>query len=360
VKRTHAIALVLLAAAALLGVTVLLERAIEAPETFDPMGSFGTAALFIAVAAALVLLGFFLGVIHFRVSPRTRQDQTTINRLKKALEAEREQRRHVAHERHEHGQKIVSLEDELRQLKAELESAAPPGPGPMPGEADELRAAETEIERLRDALQAAEARISLPEASPATEESVERQSAVRELERLSVECERLRGELKSRRERMVDLQAELSVAQTEAERARAEAEELREIRSDTATPLERLEGQSLHEVLESLISLEGVTVALVADGEGLVVDAAGEVLQPDALAAVSGLVAELSPRVSDLLPIDEISQVALGDVSGKMMEVRYFPLFGESCALAIIRDETHPHPEIAKGAIEAIVSRLAD
>jgi predicted regulator of Ras-like GTPase activity (Roadblock/LC7/MglB family)/HAMP domain-containing protein len=369
VKRTHAIALVLLAAAGLLGVTVLVERALSAPQGFDPTADAKVVALFFAVAAALVLLGFFLGVIHFRASRRTREEVATLGRLKQALEAERAQRTSVSEERHSLIQKTVSLEDELKQLREEQREQRQVSPVPADGSNAELERSNAELERLkaevdrlRGELTAARVQVAAAtaEARDTSAGIGDRPSAVQELERLSSECNRLRDELKSRRERMVDLQADLSVAQTEAEQARAEAEELREIRSDAAQPLARLEGQSLHEVLESLIGLEGVTVALVADGEGLVVDSAGEVLQPDALAAVSGLVAELSPRVSDLLPIGEISQVALGDVRGKVMEVRYFPLFGESCALAIIRDETHPHPEVAKNAIEAIVARLAD
>lgn len=367
-KRSHAIALVLLVAGALLGVTVMLERALELREAFDPLADAKIAVLFIAVAAVLLILGFFIGVIHFRSSGRAREDRATIGRLRDALEAERSKRKDVAEERHSLSQKVVALEDDLKQLRLENERAAETDDR-APYDDSEIEALRSEVARLKDeterlreerAKAQVEARAAVDEARE-TLAGIEGQPSARgELDRLAKECDRLRTELKSRRERMVDLQADLSVAETEAAQARAEAEELRELRSEPAKPMARLEGQSLHEVLETMVGLEGVSVALVADGEGLVVDSAGEVLQPDALAAVSGLVAELSPRVSDLLPIGEISQVALGDVRGKVMEVRYFPLFGESCALAIIRDETHPHPEIAKDAIEVIVSKLAD
>jgi len=369
VKRSHAIALVLLVAGALLGATVMLERALVMGEGFDPFADAKIAVLFIAVGAVLVILGFFVGVIHFRSSGRTKEDRVTIGRLREALEAERSKRRDVAEERHALSQKVISLEDDCKQIRLDNERAiADVGREPV-GDDSELEAARTDIvrmkaeeERLRMELVRAQdqARAAADEARETIAGIEGRPSARGEIDRLANECDRLRNELKSRRERMVDLQADLSVAESEAEQARAEAEELRELRAETAKPMARLEGQSLHEVLETMVGLEGVTVALVADGQGLVVDSAGEVLRPDALAAVSGLVAELSPRVSDLLPIGEISQVALGDVEGKVMEVRYFPLFGESCALAIIRDETHPHPEVAKDAIEIIVSKLAD
>jgi predicted regulator of Ras-like GTPase activity (Roadblock/LC7/MglB family) len=368
VKRSHAIALVLLVAGALLGVAVMLERALELRDAFDPFADAQVAVLFIAVAAVLVILGFFIGVIHFRSSGQAREDRATIGRLREALEAERNKRKDVAEERHSLSQKVVALEDDIKQLRLENERAADavgreqrdgPKVEELRGEVARLK---EENERLREERARAEvqARAAVDEARETLAGIEDRPPARDEIDRLANECDRLRVELKSRRERMVDLQADLSVAETEAAQARAEAEELRELRSEPAKPMARLEGQSLHDVLDTMVGLEGVTVALVADGEGLVVDSAGEVLQPDALAAVSGLVAELSPRVSDLLPIGEISQVALGDIKGKVMEVRYFPLFGESCALAIIRDETHPHPEIAKDAIEVIVSKLAD
>jgi predicted regulator of Ras-like GTPase activity (Roadblock/LC7/MglB family) len=346
----------------------MLQRALELREAFDPLADAQVAVLFIAVAAVLVILGFFVGVIHFRSSGQTREDRATIGRLREALEVERSKRKDVAEERRALSQKVVALEDDIRQLRSESERSAggSESAGRDGSEIEELRdevaRLRGESERLREECARAEveARAAVDEARETLAGIEGRPSARDEIDRLANECDRLRNELKSRRERMVDLQADLSVAETEAAQARAEADELRELRSEPAKPMARLEGQSLHEVLETMVGLEGVTVALVADGEGLVVDSAGEVLQPDALAAVSGLVAELSPRVSDLLPIGEISQVALGDISGKVMEVRYFPLFGESCALAIIRDETHPHPEVAKDAIEVIVSKLAD
>jgi predicted regulator of Ras-like GTPase activity (Roadblock/LC7/MglB family) len=137
---------------------------------------------------------------------------------------------------------------------------------------------------------------------------------------------------------------------------------LKSVVPDEPAPAARLEleGQPLRAVLEGIVALEGVRATLVADDQGLVVDAVGEGLQPDTLAVVTGLVTELSPRVSDLLPIGEVAAVALGDVDGIVLEVRYFPLFGAQCSLAIIRDDNHPHPEVTRMAIEAIAKRLAD
>ncbi len=113
--------------------------------------------------------------------------------------------------------------------------------------------------------------------------------------------------------------------------------------------------------MKSTVWLTGimlVCVAMVADDQGLVVDTAGEILEPDTLAAVSGLVSDLSPRVTELLPISGIHTVALGDVQGRVMEVRYFELFEARCALVIIRDETAYNPEMARTAVEAISARL--
>lgn len=361
--RSVAAALVLLAAAGLVGLDVLLLRALEAPPGWSPTDDLVEVVLGISTAAVLTVLGVFLGAIHARRARRS-TDKESVERVRRALDHERSRHEDVSRQRHEAQKRIVALEerghelehevDHLRRKLAEAEQSA----------REAREAADKSGKQLEEAREQAPAAAEREEiAAPRQEASAEQEldPEVRaELEELDRQCRRLRKELYSRRERMTDLQAELSVARTEVEEARAEAEKLRLEIPDVAAPLERLEGESLREVLESIVRLEGVSVALVADDEGLVVDAAGELLQPDALAAVSNVVAELSPRVRDLLPIGEISTVALGDKEGRMMEVRYFPLFGASCALAIIREEEHAHTEVARKAIGAIVDRLQD
>lgn len=321
--RTHAAILILISAAGLVGLDVLLRRMLEAPAEWEAAGDLALILLGVATTLALVLFGLFLGTLHSRSSGPERRH---LERLTSALEYERGQHVALSKERYEARKQIVALEERIRELS--LSAAAespPPAPAPAPaGTVEERAALRTEITALQE------------------------------------RHERLRRELGERRERMVDLMTEIDLAKTEADAARAEAEVLRGRLPDAAAPLERLEGKSIREVLESIVALEGVSVALVADDAGLVVDSAGELLQPDALAALSGLAAEISPRVRDLLPIGEITNVALGDASGKVLEVRYFPLFGAACALAIIREEVQVDPRIYRAAIEVIVNRLKD
>lgn len=322
-RAPHAFALVLLAAAGLVGLNALVLRALEAPPGWSPAGDLRIIALALGVALVLALVGFFIGVSHARARLPRALPEAPDDQLRDALDHERGQNLTLSLERQELRQKIVALEERLRQALIRPQKPVP----------------------LVPAVQ--------PEPDPATQAQIE------ELDR---RVERLRSELVSRKDRMVDLQAELSVAQVEAEAARAEAEHLKSVVPIVPPGAARLEleGQPLTAVLEGIVGLEGVRAALVADDQGLVVDAAGEGLQPDTLAVVSGLVNELSPRVSDLLPIGEIATVALGDEDGIVLEVRYFPLFGARCSLAIIRDDNHPHPEITRNAIEAITHRLAD
>ncbi len=339
--RTHAAILVLIAAAGLVGLDVLLLRTLEAPAGWEMSSDLTMVLLGVATALALTLFGLFLGTLQSR---RSAPDRQHLDRITGALEYERAQHMALSKERYEARKQIVALEERIRELgeaaAGKTEPDTTPVPAPREPEATSERAAASE---------------------PLSAGIIEEQAALRaEITALQERYERQRRELGARRERMVDLMAEIEVAKTAAEEARAEMEVLRNRLPDAVAPLERLEGKSIREVLESIVALEGVSVALVADDAGLVVDSAGELLQPDALAALSGIAAEITPRVRDLLPIGEITSVALGDISGKVLEVRYFPLFGAACALAIIREEVQVDPRISKAAIEAIVNRLKD
>jgi predicted regulator of Ras-like GTPase activity (Roadblock/LC7/MglB family) len=274
-----------------------------------------------AVVAILLLLGFFLGVFYVSRDRSIRSLKSTSIKLKEVLGIERAQRIELAKERYELRKNIVALEGKIKDLCPD--GSLPPA-----------RNVETQ-----------------------TGDDGPVKSAG--LEELAATCERMRFELTSRKERMVDLQAELSIAQAEVMEARQEAEVMRSVSSIPPPKAEPdFYGESLTEVLDGIVSLDGISMAMVADDQGLVVDTAGELLEPDTLAAVSGLVSDLSPRVTELLPIDEIHTVALGDMHGRVMEVRYFELFDARCALLIIRDEAASHPGIARTAVEAISARL--
>ena len=301
-KTSQVISLVLLGAVCLLGAGALIAYIEGLADLSETM----LLVLCASVVAVLLLFGFFLGVFYVSGNRSVRSLRSTVTKLKEALQIERTQRIELSKERYELRKNIVTLEGKIKELCS-----------------DE----------------------SLPPARNVEKQAIDDDPFRRvELEELAATCERMRFELTSRKERMVDLQAELSM------------------RSASSIPPPKAQpdfhGESLPEVLDGLVSLDGVSVALVADDQGLVVDTAGEILEPDTLAAVSGLVSDLSPRVTELLPIDEIHTVALGDLNGRVMEVRYFELFEARCALVIIRDETAYNPEMARTAVEAISARL--
>lgn len=316
-KAPQVISLVLLAAVCLVGVGVLIVYI----EGLAYLSETMLLVLSAAVVPVLLLLGFFLGVLYVRGDRSVRSLQSTLTKLKDVLGIERVQRIELSKERYELRKNIVALEGKIKDLISD---------GSLP-----------------------------PARNVETQTSDDDPAKNAQLEELAATCDRMRFELTSRKERMVDLQAELSIAQTEVMEARQEAEAMRSVSSippPKAAP--DFHGESLTEVLDGIVSLDGVSVAMVADDQGLVVDTAGELLEPDTLAAVSGLVSDLSPRVTELLPIDEICTVALGDIQGRVMEVRYFELFGARCALVIIRDEAAYNPEIARTAVEIISARL--
>jgi predicted regulator of Ras-like GTPase activity (Roadblock/LC7/MglB family) len=180
-----------------------------------------------------------------------------------------------------------------------------------------------------------------------------------EIADLTARHNRLHTDLSERKERIADLMAELSVAQSEAEMARSEAETLRASAGTSLLSTRfSFNGSSIKETLNDIVALEGVRMALVADDYGLVVEAVGEGLPSDTVATISNLVERLGPQVREILPMGEVSTVSLGDDQGLVLDTRYFDLFGVRCALAIARHEDFPYPGLAKKAIESIVNSM--
>lgn len=313
-RRVHVAALLVLAASATVGLGVLLLHV----EGLAILTHGSAVSIGIVVAVILAVGGFFVGALYRPRGGEEAADRTVVRRLSEALSLERRLRMEAAHERYRLKQAVSAFEGRVVSL-----SSSPLPPAEVAG----------------------------------AERPAEQPAAAGELGELAATCERLRRELLQRKERMADLEAELSVAQAEADdlRSRKGAEPGRGESAGTVA----FRGESLTTVLDDLVNRDGIHVALVADDQGLVVDAAGEVLEPDALAAVSCVVAELSPRVTDLLPLGEIVTVALGDASGRVMEVRYFPLLGSRCALAVIRDEGASAGELVRRASDAIAERLS-
>lgn len=322
-KRVHVAVLLVLAASATVGLGVLLLHV----EGIAILAQGSVVSIGVIVAVILAVGGFFVGALYRPHGAEEAADRTVVRRLSEALSLERKLRIEASQERYRLKQAVSSLEGRVLSLNAQ--------PLP-PAELADAKAAPA------------------PKGVASTDEIGE----------LAATCERLRRELLQRKERMADLEAELSVAQAEADdlRSRKGAEGpaaggAPDEGKGAATGAFR--GESLTAVLDDLVAQAGVHVALVADDQGLVVDAAGEVLEPDALAAVSCVVAELSPRVTDLLPIGEIVTVGLGDATGRTMEIRYFPLLGSRCALAVIRDEGASTGDLVRRAADAIAERLS-
>jgi predicted regulator of Ras-like GTPase activity (Roadblock/LC7/MglB family) len=180
-----------------------------------------------------------------------------------------------------------------------------------------------------------------------------------EIAELAERHSRLSSDLSKRKERIADLMAELSVAQSEAEQAKSEAETLRaSVGTSQFSTRFSFDGASIKEILDDIVALEGIKMALIADDYGLVVEAVGEGLPSDTVAAISNLVERLGPQVREILPMGEVSTVSLGDDQGLVLDTRYFDLFGVRCALAIARYEDFPYPGLAKKAIESVVSSM--
>jgi len=278
--------------------------------------------LAVAVAAALFVLGVFLGYPFGKAALQSPKQGATLARFREALEFERKERIRLERELCESREIAVSLEDRLRQqIEVTREQADGKRGNPTAQEQERLKA------EIADA--------------KAREENVKK-------------------DLLKRKQRIADLMAELSVAQTEAEQARREVRQLKSSLTAEYPASRSLKGTSVKEILEGLVALAGVQVALVADDFGLVVEAAGAGLSKEMLAALSSLVAELGPRAKDVLPIGEVATISLADDKGLVIDTRFFELSGARCALSIARDASYPYPGLLDRAAAAIAEKFAD
>ncbi len=108
----HAIALVLLAAATLVGLGLLaLHWKGIASLSMDSLS-----VVFVAEIALLLLFGFFLGTLFKRQESTGRLRGNVISKLRKVLEIERRQRIETSRDRYKLREKIVTLEGKLKDL----------------------------------------------------------------------------------------------------------------------------------------------------------------------------------------------------------------------------------------------------
>ncbi len=319
-KASHIITLLALGCATMVGLGVLFNRVF--PNILSSEPAILAPVLVIAVASALFVFGIFMGYLYSSSSSEGQISKETMQRFHGALNFERKERVRLERALVEAKQLSVSLENRLQKEALKLHDKETPG--------DETQ-----------------------------EKLSQLQSEVSEL---TTHQERLRTDLLKRKERIADLLAELSVVQVEAEEAITEVKRLRSSSFPPSSPVMEFltEGSSIKDVLEGIVSLDGIQIALVADDYGLVVETAGDAVSSDTLAAISSLIADIGSRVRDILPMGEIATVSLGDDKGLVIDTHYFELLGTKCALAISRDAAYPYSGLTEQAINSIAARLTE
>jgi len=159
----------------------------------------------------------------------------------------------------------------------------------------------------------------------------------------------LKKELTLRKTAIVDLQTELSITQTEVERLR---------RGSDGSPL-KLTGESIKDVLDDLVRLDGVEMALVADDQGLVIEASSGPMTAETLAVLSSLIVELSHQVMEVMPIDDLVFASLLAADGMVFDCCFVDLFDITCCVVVERNEKYEYPHLTQDAAKAIASRFA-
>lgn len=314
-KGIAAILVFLLGAAMLLCVGVLLSPALLG------LGALGSEEATVVASGGVLLLlviGIFAGYFYGVPVQKRQADQSMLERFGKALDFERRQRNRLESELVKARQTLVTLEDELARITAASRMADPIAPS----------------------------------------EDEDGDNVHEAYEKLRADYEQLRENLTRRKERIVDLQTELSIAQAETERVRQVASDGGGSAGASSMADGLLDGPSVRDILERIVSLEGVHVALVADDFGLVIDSAGDSLPAESIAAISSLIAHLGPRVRDVLPMGQVTSVTLVDDNGLVLETRYFELFGTKCAVAVARDHSSPFTGLTQEAADAIIDRM--
>jgi hypothetical protein len=276
--------------------------------------------LVVSVEAALFVLGIFVGYLYGR-SVQSREDSADLGkRFRGALEFERRERVRLERNLYQAKEAMFKLKD---RVAAQMARAAE-GVAVVKGE---------EVDQMKN-----------------------------DLAEMSAIHGKLHSDLVRRKERVADLMADVSVAQAEALEAKDEANRLKASLSSgsTSVDLSKVDGASIKEVLEGIVVLQGVQMALVADDYGLVVEAVGDGMPKETVAAISGLIEHLGPQVKDILPMGDVASISLGDDQGLVLDTRYFDLFGVRCALALVRDEAYPYPGLAKKAIQSVVESMQE
>ncbi len=348
IKGTRAIGLILLGAILFLGTSVVLFLNLLMDYT-DIAGTI----VAVAIPIAVLLLGFFLGFFYGNKSVEEGAIDGTVKRFRKAFDFEHEQRLRLEKGLKQSQVELSSLSDELKTVRAEARQ-----------ETDRRTKLDKEIADLNEQRAKLEEEVATLRAlhAEARRESGQRTELEEELTKLTGRCEELKQNLDKRKERIADLQVELSIAQTEAQQAKAALDDQQSAPKETSTERSIFEVQldegTAREVLTSLVALKGVKSAVIADDHGLKIESAGEAELTENLAAVSSRVANYDPQIQGILPLDEISSVSLGDGRGLVVDLSYFELFGMRCALVIARDKKYPYPDLPDKAIAAFTALL--
>jgi len=116
---------------------------------------------------------------------------------------------------------------------------------------------------------------------------------------------------------------------------------------------------SLRDILNRLVSLPGITAAVVADDHGLLIEGAKGEEDNEALAAITTLLSELPGLLSEGVKLSTIpSEVTVADNNGIALVTRFFNAGGSRCTLAVATTDQHAARERTERAIQAIQAFL--
>ncbi|MFH1131867.1 MAG: hypothetical protein V1754_11070 [Pseudomonadota bacterium] len=234
---------------------------------------------------------------------------------------------------------INTLQESLEQHKLQLAS---------------LR--ETERGRLRAVAQAS-AHLSARQQAEGKAKQAEEMAS-----KAQAQIDSLRAALSQTQEAHAKLESEIQKRVGEAKRLRANVNALQ----DGIKPISTLEDSvglfaeasgSLGEILKILVEREGQDAAVLADTNGIVISAVGEVDLKDGMAAASQLVMNLGSRLQGMVTFGTIKSFTLQDVELRVLAGGTFDAAGEQVVLATFGSQA-PAARTIDGAIASLSAVL--
>lgn len=263
--------------------------------------------------------------------------------------------------------KVLSSSDkkQLAELKEQLDAAQDElkkKKGGSGGKGDgasskDLTAAQAKIKELEKTV--ADQKQQLSEAKSGKSSGGDDKQAdakIRQAEKLAQEAQQRAAQLEHAlatvQQEHSALKASFEQHQNEIKKLRAEASTRGDQRGSDTTDTTALFADasgSIDKILKLLTEHEGQRASVLADSNGIVVAASGDSSMKDGIAASAQIIAQVSGKLKDMVPMSGIASFSVQDDKNTVLAARTFQSSGELLALATFGSRL-PAPKVLESA----------